>query len=74
MLGAFFKAVGQLGDPALRRVVWTGLGVSLAVFAGLWTAVGYLLANTALFASGWLEALVDVAGGLTALAVETQNE
>jgi uncharacterized protein involved in cysteine biosynthesis len=66
-LGAFFKAIGQLGDPAVRRVVWTGLGISLAVFAALWTAVGYVLANTALFASGWLEALADVAGGLTAL-------
>ena len=67
MLGAFFKAIGQLGDPAFRRVVWTGLGISLAVFAGLWTAVGYLLANTALFERGWLEALVDVLGGLTTL-------
>ena len=67
MLGAFFKAIGQLGDPAVRRVVWTGLGISLAVFAGLWTAVGYVLANTALFELGWLEALADVAGGLTAL-------
>jgi uncharacterized protein involved in cysteine biosynthesis len=66
-LGAFFKAIGQLGDPAVRRVVWTGLGISLAVFAALWTAVGYVLANTALFASGWLEALADVLGGLTAL-------
>ncbi len=69
MLGAFFKAIGQLGDPALRRVVWTGLGISLGVFAGLWTAVGYLLANTALFELGWLETLVDVLGGLTALVL-----
>ncbi len=69
MLGAFFKAIGQLGDPAVRRVVWTGLGISLAVFAGLWTAVGYVLANTALFERGWLEALADVAGGLTALVL-----
>jgi uncharacterized protein involved in cysteine biosynthesis len=68
-LGAFFKAIGQLGDPALRRVVWTGLGISLGVFAGLWAAVGYGLANTALFESGWLEALADVAGGLTALVL-----
>ncbi len=69
MLGAFFKAIGQLGDPAFRRVVWTGLGISLGVFAGLWAAVGYGLANTALFESGWLEALADVAGGLTALVL-----
>jgi len=68
VLGAFFKAIGQLGDPAVRRVVWTGLGLSLAVFAALWTAVGYVLANTALFESGWLEGLADVLGGLTALA------
>ncbi len=67
MLGALFKAIGQLGDPAARRVVWISLGISLGVFVGLWTAVGYLLANTALFERGWLETLADVLGGLTTL-------
>ena len=67
VLGAFFKAIGQLGDPAARRVVWISLGISLGVFVGLWTAIGYLLANTALFELGWLETLADVLGGLTTL-------
>ena len=44
-------------EECAQTVVWTGLGISLAVFAGLWTAVGYVLANTALFERGWLEAL-----------------
>ncbi len=69
MLGALFKAIGQLGDPAARRVVWISLGISLGVFVGLWTAVGSVLANTAVVELGWLETLVDVLGGLTTLVL-----
>ncbi len=59
---SLLKAVGQLRDPAIRRIVWIGLGAAVAIFAGLWTAVGYLLDNTTLFAWGWLETVVDMLG------------
>jgi len=64
MIAAFSKGFEQLSDPAARRVIWLGLFAALAVFAALWTAVGLLLANTALIAWGWLESLADLLGWL----------
>ncbi len=64
MIAAFSTGFAQLSDPAARRVIWLGLFASLAVFAVLWTAIGFLLANTALIAWGWLETLADLLGWL----------
>lgn len=69
MFSAFSRAIGQLGDPAMRRAMWAGLLVAIVVFAGLWSAIGYLLANTALFAWGWLETVTDLLGGLATLVL-----
>jgi len=69
MFGGLYKAMRQLGDPACRRVVVRSVAMAVLVFAGLWLSVGYLLANTALFAIGWLEAALDLLGGLATLAV-----
>lgn len=69
MLGAFAKAIRQLGDPAIRRVVWLGVAVSLGVFVLLWGAVGFLLTNTAFFQIGWLDTAIDVLGGVATLAI-----
>ena len=43
MLGDFFRALGQLGDPRFRRVLWRGIGLTL----GLLVAV-YVLALNAI--------------------------
>ncbi len=63
MIGAFLKAVGQLGDRATRRAVWISLGLGAAVLAGLGAAIGTILATTQLFQTGWLETAVDLLGG-----------
>ncbi|MCA0204980.1 MAG: EI24 domain-containing protein [Proteobacteria bacterium] len=40
ILGAIFAALGQFGDPRFRRVVWLGLGLSVALlFALYWLLV-----------------------------------
>ena len=67
MFDAYLKAVGQLADPAVRRVAWLSIGVAGAVFAALWTAIGAGLANTAFFEHAWLEWVVDALGGLATL-------
>lgn len=36
MISQFSKAVGQLGDPKLRRVLWLSIGLSLVLFVVLW--------------------------------------
>jgi len=69
MISSFFKAIGQLNDPAVRRPMWLGVGVALAVFIGLWAAIGWVVANTALFTYGWLETAVDLLGGLAVIAM-----
>ncbi|MET3436548.1 EI24 domain-containing protein [Sphingomonas sp. 1185] len=60
MIRAFFLSLAQLGDPAIRRVLFRSLAVTLALFAGagigLWWGVRAAL-------SGWLGAQ---AGGWSA--------
>lgn len=64
MIRALIKAVQQVSDPRARRVIWLSLAAAAAVFLLLWLAVGFVLANTALFAIGWLETAFDWLGGL----------
>src|SRR3546814_17723852 len=44
MLQNFLKAVAQLGDPALRGVLWIGILGSLLLFVGLWIGLWFLFA------------------------------
>ena len=38
ILGDFLKALGQLGDPRFRRVLWLGIALSLALLFGVYGA------------------------------------
>jgi CysZ protein len=69
VLAAFLKAIGQLGDPAIRRPLWIAVGLSLFAFALLWVGIGWLLTHTTLFQTGWLDAATDVLGGFATLAL-----
>ncbi len=69
MLDAFAKAIRQLGDPAMRRVLFFSVGLSLLSFLVIGIAVGFALTHVTFFQTGWLEAAIDVLGGLATLAV-----
>jgi CysZ protein len=69
VLAAFVKAIEQLGDPAIRRVLWVSLGLSVLAFALVWAGVGYLLTQTTVFQIGWLDTAIDVLGGFATLAL-----
>ena len=69
MFAAFLKAFGQLADGTTRRLIWVSLGAAIAVFAALWLTIGTALHNTELFASGWLETIVDVLGWAATLVL-----
>jgi len=69
LIKAFIKAARQISDPAARRVVWLSITAAIAVFSGLWLIVGFLLTSTSLFAIGWLEAVIDILGGLATGAI-----
>jgi len=69
ILRAYARAVAQLSDPKLRSVLWKVLLMTAAVFAALWTGVGYALAGVELFQTGWLESLAEWLGGGAAVVV-----
>jgi uncharacterized protein involved in cysteine biosynthesis len=69
MIGAWLRAVGQLGDPRLRRPVLlgllaAGLGFALLVGFGLW-----LVGLAATGAGGWLDRILSALGGVAAVIV-----
>ncbi|QBF30953.1 EI24 domain-containing protein [Thalassococcus sp. S3] len=66
ILNAFFAALGQIGDPRFRRVLWLGIGLTLALLIAVtYGAVALLQAlideNTLLFGRlslQWLDTLL----------------
>jgi uncharacterized protein involved in cysteine biosynthesis len=69
MLTACARAIDQLGDPAIRRVLIFSILGGIAGFVLLVAAAGWLLAETHLFAWSWLEWTIDVLGGVTAVVL-----
>lgn len=69
MIRAWLRALGQLGDPRLRRPVLFGLLAAAAVFAAL---VGFGVWLVGLAATGegdWLDRIVSALGGLAAFGI-----
>lgn len=64
VLSAFKRAFGQLRDPRIIRVLALSLVLSAVLFVALWVGIGFLLTQTSLFQIGWLDAAVDILGGL----------
>jgi CysZ protein len=69
MFSAFSRGISQLADGAIRAIVWRCLAAALATFVGLWLAIGVLLTETSLFAIPWLDAAVDLLGGLATAVI-----
>ncbi len=67
MLSAYGKAIGQLFDPAFRRVFWRAIALSILVFAVLLVGLGQAVELLPVFEWWLLNAIVKVAavaGGL----------
>src|SRR6266545_7548218 len=64
LAAALYRAFGNLGAPALRRVVGLSLALAVASFGVLWVALAMILGHTARF--GWraLDWLVDLLGAV----------
>lgn len=67
MLRALLLAFDQLGDPAVRRVLWIGVLGSLAALVVLVAVIGGVLGSVDLVAIPWLDTLIDWLGGAAAL-------
>lgn len=64
VIDAFVKAFAQLPDPRMRSVVLLGLVAALVVYILLAVGLWWGLTSTALVTLPWVDALVDVLGGV----------
>ena len=69
MVVAFFRAIGALAEPPMRRVVALSLALAIVTFAALWLAVAATLYHTAFFDWRLLNWLVELLGGLAVLGL-----
>lgn len=69
MIAAFVQALDALSDARVRRVMWLSVAAAALVFALLWLAVDWVLTETTLFATPWLEWLLDLMGRLATLVL-----
>ena len=69
MISAFFKAVGQFSDPAIRRVLWISVGSTIVIFSALFAAIWLALRETVLFDIWWIEDFVDMLGATAAFGL-----
>jgi uncharacterized protein involved in cysteine biosynthesis len=67
MLAAFIKALAQLNDPRLRRVLTFGVFATLGAYVALVAASWWGLAQSSWFQAQWAETASHVAAGLLAL-------
>ena len=69
MLSALSKAFGQLGDPAIRRVLWIGVIAALALIVGLTAGVTWALTNVEIAGFAWVTDVLQWLGGFAALVI-----
>ncbi|PIE13691.1 MAG: hypothetical protein CSA70_04870 [Rhodobacterales bacterium] len=43
IFSSFFKAVGQIGDPRFRRVLWLGIGLTIALLVAAYAGLLWLI-------------------------------
>ena len=67
MLNAFSRALGQLTDPRILRILGMCVLLSIASFAASWAAIAWLLHSTRLAEAAWLDTTLDLLGGLATL-------
>jgi CysZ protein len=74
MITAFFKALGDLGSPRFRSVLWTSFFFSLATAILLWGGISWLLFSTQFIGNlPWigsaLDTFADIFGTIAAFAL-----
>ncbi|MBO6783153.1 MAG: EI24 domain-containing protein [Alphaproteobacteria bacterium] len=74
MISAFFKALGDLGSPRFRSVLWQTVFLSLVTAILLWTVISWLLFSTEVvgdlpWVGGAVEVFADVFGSVAAFAL-----
>jgi CysZ protein len=69
MFAALAKAIAQLPERNLRRVVIKTFACTVAVFAGLWFAVGFAVDTWLTGGEGWLNWLIGIFGSAVGVVI-----
>ncbi len=69
MVTALSRAFGQLGDPAIQRVLWIAVAAALALIVGLTAGVTWALTNIEIAGFSWITDVLQWLGGFAALVV-----
>lgn len=69
MIGALWKALAQLSDPRLARVLKLGILGAVAAYVTLVVIIWTVLANVSLFTNAWADWSSDLAIGALALVL-----
>lgn len=69
MLNAFSRALGQLTDPRILRILGAVVLLSIGCFLASWFGIGWLLHSTRLTECDWLEWPLDVLGWAATLVL-----
>jgi CysZ protein len=69
MMTAFLRAIGQLRDPRILRLLGFSVLLGIASFAAVWLGIAFLLTHTSVTRIGWLETAIDLLGGLATLVL-----
>jgi CysZ protein len=68
MLGSLFKAINDLTSPEFRRVLWTSVGLTLALFIAILVGIETVLSVVTLVPWPWLQTTIALGTGLGLLA------
>ncbi len=69
MIAALLRALLQLTDPPVRRVIWISITATLSAFVALAVAISGLLAVLHVTGIAWLDPVVDLFGGVAVLSL-----
>jgi len=69
LVDALAKALAQLTDPRVRRPLMLSLGLTVGCYVVLVAALWIGLGSIEIVQPAWLDTVIDIAGGLGAIAV-----
>ncbi|MEE8271850.1 MAG: EI24 domain-containing protein [Alphaproteobacteria bacterium] len=69
MIAALGRAFGQLGDPAIRGVLWIGGGAALALIVAFTAGATWAMTGIEIPGFGWVTGVIQVLGGFTAFVL-----
>ena len=69
MIAALARAFGQLGDPAILKILWIAAAAAILLIVLLTGGVVWAVTAVEIPGFGWLSSLLQVLGGLAAFVV-----